>query len=221
MYSDVDLSSITDGKLYKSEDLVRISCNGCVGCHECCSTVADTILLDPLDIYNLSKALKKTFAEMMEKEIEIRLIDNVVIPNILMQEGSNACGMLSKDGRCTIHPLRPGFCRLFPLGRLYNEEGDFNYIVQVNECTYPQKSDVKVCDWLGVKNLEKYEQFNKDWHRVVKNITDYLSECDNETVASKLSWLPVRLFFEPPYDTGKDFYEQFYERLEIMKQRFS
>ncbi|MCQ2519740.1 MAG: YkgJ family cysteine cluster protein [Lachnospiraceae bacterium] len=221
MYSDVDLNNITDGKLYKSSDLVKISCNGCIGCHECCCTVADTILLDPLDIYNLSKALKKNFAEMMENEIEIRLVDNIVIPNIMMQEGSSACGMLSKDGRCTIHPLRPGFCRLFPLGRLYDDSGDFNYIIQVHECSYPNKSDVKVQDWLGIKNLQKYEQFNKDWHRVIKNLTDYLAEYDNETVSKKLSWLPLRLFFEPPYDTTADFYEQFYARLEIMEQRLS
>ncbi len=219
MYQEVDISSITDGKLYSKNDLVKISCNGCLGCHECCSTVADTILLDPYDIYNLSKALNKTFAQMMEQEIEIRMVDNVIIPNILMQEGTSSCKMLDKDGRCSIHTLRPGYCRLFPLGRLYNDEGDFNYIIQVHECDYPEKTDVKVSDWLGINDLGKYEQYVKDWHRVIKNLTDYLSECDNENTIAKFSWLPVRLFFEPPYDTNRDFYEQFYERLAFMNKQ--
>lgn len=213
MYREVDLGSITDGKLYKSSDSANISSNGCVGCHECCTTVGDTILLDPLDIFNLSKALNKSFVDMIESEIELRLVDNVIIPNIMMQGQSLSCKMLDENGRCSVHQLRPGYCRLFPLGRLYDEDGDFSYIVQVHECPYPEKQPVKISDWLGITDLEIYEQYIKDWHRFIKNIGDFLETTDDESTHKTYSWLPVRAFFEKPYDLERDFYEQFYKRL--------
>ena len=217
MLRDVDLSEVTDGKLYNKDDSVRVTCDDCRGCSECCKTVGDTILLDPFDIYNLEKALYKSFAEMVEKEIEIRLIDNVVLPNIMMQEDSDACGLLDENGRCTIHSLRPGFCRLFPLGRLYDEDSNFNYIIQVKECRYPDKGYALVKDWLGIEDLDKYERFIKDWHSFTKNIGAFLDECTDENEFKKYSWLPLRVFFEPKYDTKRDFYEQFYERMRRFK----
>lgn len=216
MLQDIDLDKITDGKLYKRDDYVKITCDNCKGCSDCCRTVGDSILLDPLDIYNLSKVLSKSFAEMMESEIEIRMVDNLVIPNIIIQDG---CKMLDENGRCTIHAARPGYCRLFPLGRLYDDDGNFDYIIQINECDYPNKGEIKVSDWLGIENLDKYEQYIKDWHHFTKNISEYLDECDDETLYKKFSWLPLRLFLEPPYDPNRDFYEQFYERMRKIRNK--
>ena len=32
-----------------------------------------------------------------------------------MAEDSESCTFLDENGRCSIHPFRPGICRLFPL----------------------------------------------------------------------------------------------------------
>ena len=42
--------------------------------------------------------------------------------DIVMQEETGACGFLADDGRCSIHMLRPGICRLFPLARDYSDD---------------------------------------------------------------------------------------------------
>lgn len=213
MFENVDLNSITDGNLYNRSDIVNISCNNCDGCSDCCKTVGETITLDPYDIYNLSKALKKSFVDMMEKEIEIRDIDGVILPNILISEETGACSMLDSNGRCTIHKSRPGYCRLYPLGRLYNDEGDFNYIFQVNECPYPQKGPVRISDWLGITELEKYEEYIKRWHALCRNLGNYALTTDDKDAAKRAAWAPIRIFYERPYNTNQDFYTQFYERL--------
>ena len=57
MEREIDLGEVSDGKLYTSGDLVRIGCNDCTGCSECCRVVEDTILLDPYDIYQLERRL--------------------------------------------------------------------------------------------------------------------------------------------------------------------
>ena len=71
MIRNVDLSKVTDNKLYTKEDIVNISCDGCKGCSDCCKSVGDSIILDPFDMYNLSKATGKSFESLMEDVIEI------------------------------------------------------------------------------------------------------------------------------------------------------
>ncbi len=216
MLREIDLSKVTDNRLYKENDEVIVPCDSCAGCSECCRAVGDTIILDPLDIYNLNIATGRSFAEMMEREIEIRLVDGLVLPNIMMDEGSGGCTLLDENGRCTIHKLRPGFCRLFPLGRLYDENGDFRYILQVNECDHPVKGPVRVSDWLGITELDRYEGFIKEWHAVLKGLTEKADQTDDEKIKKHLSWLPVRVFYEPPYDKKADFYGQFHDRLKVL-----
>lgn len=216
MLRDVDINDISDGKLYTASDYVNVTSDDCKGCSECCRVVGDTILLDPYDIYNLSGALKMTFAEMMEKVIELRLVDGCILPNMLMQEETDACGML-KNGRCSIHTARPGFCRLFPLGRIYDDDGNFKYFIQIHECPYPEKGSVKVSDWLGIDNIDKYEEYIRAWHALTKSVGNYVSSCENTEAATKANWMLVRLFFEKPYDLSQDFYSQFYDRLKMLQ----
>ena len=221
MLREIDLSKVTDNKLYGKEDEVTVPCDSCAGCSECCQTVGDTIILDPLDIYNLSIATGRSFAEMMESVIEIRMVDGLILPNMMMNEETGGCNMLDSDGRCGIHKLRPGFCRLFPLGRLYDENGNFKYILQINECDHPVKGPVRVCDWLGINDLDTYESFVKEWHAVLKDLTEKADKTEDEMIKKHLSWLPVRVFFEPPYDKKADFYKQFRDRLRFYGTQLS
>ena len=48
-----------------------------------------------------------------------------------MNNEKEACYFLNEEGRCSIHSFRPGICRLFPLGRFYEEEG-FRYFLQIH-----------------------------------------------------------------------------------------
>nr|MCR5117722.1 YkgJ family cysteine cluster protein [Lachnospiraceae bacterium] len=110
MIRNIDLSKVTDNRLYTKDDIVNISCDGCKGCSDCCKSVGDSIILDPFDMYNLSKATGKSFEALMEDVIEIRLIDNIILPNMMISD-ETGCKMLDENGRCSIHALRPGFCR--------------------------------------------------------------------------------------------------------------
>lgn len=101
-------------------------------------------------MYLLSKGTGKVFTDMIEREIEIRLVDGLILPNLMEEhEGEEEhCLFLTDRGRCSIHAFRPGLCRLYPMGRYYTE-GGFRYILQKNECTGRVKTDVRLSDWLG------------------------------------------------------------------------
>lgn len=223
MLREEGIEEIYDGRFYSPDDLVPVGCSGCEGCSDCCRNTGDTIILDPYDMYLLQTGTGRTFEEMIELQIEIRLVEGLILPNLMQHHeedsGGNSglrqdcCPFLSESGRCTIHPWRPGFCRLYPMGRYY--EGDrFYYIVQKNECTGREKTPVLLRDWLGVEDLPRYESFISSWHSFRKRAENALAFLTEKSRSSAARYI-LQLFFVHPYLTGMEFYPQYEARMEI------
>ena len=88
----------------------------------------DTILLDPYDMYRMAGGLQKTFDQLLEEQkIELNLSGGLILPNLRMEVDSGRCVFLNGTGRCSIHKIRPGICRIFPLGRVYEEGKPVSY----------------------------------------------------------------------------------------------
>ena len=195
-----------------------VRCADCEGCSECCRSTADTIILDPQDMYLLSKGTGKVFTDMIEREIEIRLVDGLILPNLMEEhEGEEEhCLFLTDRGRCSIHAFRPGLCRLYPMGRYYTE-GGFRYILQKNECTGRVKTDVRLSDWLGIEDLPRYEAYIQDWHdfrKRVEKVVPILTEKSRDSVQRYI----LQVFFVHPYRTRQDFYPQYEARMEVCRK---
>lgn len=207
MKRNLTFEEISDGHKYTAEDMVKVSCQDCKGCFECCKVTDDTIHLDPYDIFELSKGLNSNFTKMLNDGIiNLTVVDGVITPYLCKKPDTHTCSFLSDEGRCLIHDFRPGFCRLFPLGRIYDDSGDFKYFIQVHECPYPNKTKIKVKKWLGIPNLSKYEQFIRDWHRIVKNISDCALE--NPDAAKSANMQILETYFVSCPDSG-DFFAWF------------
>ena len=163
MERNVEIDKISDGKRYGANDLVKVGCDDCRGCSACCHGMGDSIILDPMDVYRLEKKLGKTMEEiLLAGSVALRVVDGVILPHLKMTELSDQCSFLNEEGRCSIHDARPGFCRMFPLGRLY-EDGTFSYFLQVNECPKENKTKVKVRRWLDTPEQESFltKRYNK------------------------------------------------------------
>lgn len=212
MLRDIDLNEISDGKLYESNDMVKTDCGGCKDCSSCCREMGNSIILDPLDLHRLCTGLNKSFDELMKSAIELNVVDGIILPNLRMNSAGEACYFLNSKGRCSIHPYRPGFCRLFPLGRLY-EDSSFKYFLQVHECPKPGKAKIKIRKWLDTPDIRKYEKYISDWHYYLKGFQERIMAPGGEELVKSLSMQILKNFYLHPYDAGKDFYSQFYERL--------
>ena len=223
MERNIDLKQVSDGRLYLANDMVRAGCNDCVGCSSCCQGMGTSIILDPYDMYSIEKGMSTTFEELMEDKIELNVVDGIIQPNLKMQEKRDCCAFLSEAGRCTIHGFRPGFCRMFPMGRIYEENG-FRYFIQIHECPYPNKTKVKVKKWLEIPELGKYEAYITDWHYFLKEVQEIIKRTQNDAIIKNLNMYLLNQFYVKPYDTaaesenGTDFYRQFYARLEEAKE---
>lgn len=119
---------------------------------------------------------------------------------------------MNGEGRCGIHEIRPGFCRLFPLGRIY-ENGTFRYFHQIHECSKGGKTKVKISKWLGIPNLKQYEKFVLDWHDFLEEAGEEARQKKDADSMKQLGMGLLYVFYRKPYDMERDFYEQFYARL--------
>ena len=222
MEREIDLKQISDGKRYSANDMVKTGCNDCAGCSQCCRGMGSSIILDPYDIYCLEAGIKITFEELMRNYIELNVVDGIILPNLKMQK-KDCCGFLDEEGRCSIHDFRPGFCRMFPLGRIY-EDGDFQYFLQVHECPHPGKTKVKVKKWLGVPQIERYEAYVKDWHYFLKDVQAVIRETESDEMIKSINLFLLNGFFVKLYESlsaqakEAEFYGQFYERLKEARE---
>ncbi len=224
MKRNIRMEDISDGNLYTANDMVKAGCHGCKGCSECCSGMGTSVILDPLDIHQLCVGLHTTFEQLLEETIELNMADGVILPNLNMSGKEEACSFLDENGRCMVHAFRPGICRLFPLGRFYEENG-FRYFLQVHECKKADRSKVKVKKWIGISDLKSYEAYILAWHGFLKTCEEAMETLDEENRRVFQIYI-LRTFYQTAYQ-GREaeagdfrlFYLEFYERMEELKAR--
>lgn len=201
--------------LYSSNEMARLGCNECSGCSSCCRGMGESILLDPYDIFQLQAATGQPFAQLMQDKIELHVEEGLILPSIRMQDGTDVCGFLNREGRCSIHTYRPGLCRLFPLGRNYDEKG-LRYFLLEDACQMQNRTKIKIKKWLGIEELPKYEQFLIVWHDLRKKVQTQIIEQKSDNFTQKINVMFLDIFYQKPYDTSKDFYPQFNERRKVV-----
>lgn len=212
MLREINLDEISDGKLYGINDMAKADCGGCEGCSACCRGMGSSIVLDPLDIHRLSSGLHQSFEQLLSGPIELNVVDGIILPNLKMSGKQEACFFLNDDGRCSVHAIRPGICRIFPLGRFY-EHHSFRYFLQIHECPKPNKTKVKIRKWIDTPDAKKYEKYISDWHYYLKDLQEYAKANLQTDAVKTLSMYVLTNFYVQPFDPKLDFYEQFYSRL--------
>lgn len=215
----IDMKEVSDGHLYDINDMVRADCHGCEGCSDCCYGMGASIVLDPLDITRLCKALNTDFNSLLAQQlIELNVQEGLILPNLRMHPQKGCCTFLGEDGRCTVHESRPGYCRIFPLGRIY-ENHRFRYFLQINECSCGTRSKIKVRKWIDIPDYRENERFIIQWHYLLKDISGHLNGMpeENPELRKEISMYLLNTFYIFPFNPEKDFYAQFNARLQVCR----
>jgi len=220
MRRNCSLEEISDGKLYTVNDLVTVSCNGCKGEASCCHGMGNSIILDPLDLYNLTTNLKVSFEQLLADKMELNLVDGIILPNLKMSGESESCNFLNQTGKCNIHAFRPGICRIFPLGRYY-ENHAYQYFLQKNECKNNSNTKTKVSKWIAAEDVLKNEKFLIEWHYLLNDAEGVIKNVTDETLVKKLNMFLLNNFYIKAYSIEVDFYQQFEERLRVARSILS
>lgn len=221
MRRNVSLAEISDGRLYGENDMVRADCHGCRECFLCCTGMGDSVILDPYDVYRLQAGLGRTLSCLLEDgAAKLNVVDGIVLPNLRMCGKEERCYFLDREGRCGIHESRPGICRLFPLGRFY-ENGDFRYFLQTAECPAANRSKVKAAKWIDTPDTARYHGFVRDWHYLLKALEERVAGAEDGEESQRLNLALLQTFFMEPYGMGTDFYRQYEERRKCFEDRMS
>lgn len=211
MERNADFDEISDGRLYGPNDMVKAGCGNCEGCHDCCKGMGNSVVLDPFDVYRMTMGTRKSFMDLIAlKKIALNVYNGVILPALAMEGSEEKCGFLNEQGRCSIHNIRPGICRLFPLGRIYREDG-FDYFLQVNECSRQRRTKVKVRQWIDTAGFPEYDAFVMEWHDKIKSLQNEVAGMSDEDVKA-LNMDMLNRYYIKAYSDSKSFYEQFMER---------
>ena len=68
-------------------------------------------------------------------------------------------------------------------------------------------------DWLGINDLDEYEEYVLRWHALIREISDFMMKPAAPGVKGKVHERFLRHFYEMPYDLSGDFMPQIYERI--------
>ena len=216
MERNVSMDEISDGRLYGLNDMVKADCRDCRGCSDCCRDMGNSILLDPLDVHRLSGGLAASFEELMERQLELNVVDGMILPNLKMDPEKNCCVFLDDQGGCSIHSFRPGICRIFPLGRFY-ENRDFQYFLQIHECP-ANRSKIKVKKWIDTPELQENQKFIRDWHYFLKDLQKTFETEAGQARQKAVNVYVLKQFYQTPFEAEAGFYRQFQERLEKARE---
>jgi len=218
MKSTSILEEISDGKLYDIEDMVKADTCGCNGCSDCCRDVGDLVVLTPFDVYEMVSYLGVNFNELLGDKIQLRENNKILLPYLKMKDENKYCSFLNKEGRCMIHSKRPNICRLFPLGRVY-ENNDFKYFLQVGNCPKENLKDVKVREWVGIENYDKNKKFILDWHNFIKALTFRLKFIRDEEELKEVNQILLDSFYNIKVNDGESFYSAFEKIMPNVKNK--
>ena len=208
MASYSDFQKISDGRLYDIEDLVKVDTKGCVDCGICCHNIGDLVVLTPYDVYSMFQKCKKSFEALLGQHISLREEKKVLLPYLKMEGEDLHCSFLDEQGRCQIHTHRPNICRLFPLGRIYENDG-FKYFLQVNNCVMPHLGEMKVRDWLNIKQYEDNKEMIFEWHQFIKALSFRLKFVYDEEEVKKIQQYVLNTFYHIEAEDDDAFYECF------------
>lgn len=201
-------------RTYELNDMVKADCKDCAGCSSCCQGMGESIVLDPYDVYRLTEHLSKTFEELLAACVELHVEEGIILPNLKMTQ-ADRCPFLNEAGRCRIHAYRPGLCRTFPLGRNY-QDGKLTYFLLEGACLKENKTKVKVSKWIDTPNLKQNQVFLTEWHYMLKDLRAMTAQ--DEQLQKQVNMQMLNLFYIKPYETNADFYSQFEERLQVMRE---
>lgn len=220
MSNEFRLEDVTDGKQYGIHDMVRVGCDDCEGCSACCRGMGTSIILDPYDMWNLERALGEDTKAIFRDHLEKHIQNGLILPNLKMAGKEETCTFLNEEGRCSIHPFRTGLCRLYPLGRKYDEteNGGFSYILMRDACQKKDLTKVKLKKWIDIDHLPKNDAYHIRWHWFVRTMEQkMLSFSVPEQM--KLAEYILKLFFEVPYRAEESFYPQFEKRMSMAERK--
>lgn len=190
----------------------------CTQCGKCCVNRED-ILLNPKDLFRISQYLGLTPQETVSKYCEVYIGSSSRLPIVrLKPQGSRKRCPFLKDQKCSVHPVKPAVCAMFPIGRCVRwqkgqevkEDIQIEYILNDPGCGDRSETHT-VREWLGSFGIPVDDLSFRRWQKAVITIGTEIQKMESAFPQNMIDilWNIVYIEFYLRYDTNQDFDEQF------------
>lgn len=194
----------------------------CRRCGKCCKN-QNTILFSPWDVFRIAKKTGKIPSAVVRDYTEVYIGPQSRIPvvHLLMKGKKNACPLLTEEGRCSIHDIKPTVCALYPLGRVVTSEapgqaldGDAENIVRYilsGQCGSAKKTNT-VREWLASFGIPENDEFFYLWTGIQLKLSLLIRELEDKGASIKALqpiWNVIFTGLYTAYDTEQKFMPQF------------
>lgn len=195
----------------------------CQLCGDCCRNVKDSVMLEPMDAYNLARFLREQGDPVAGTEDVLARYTHAVWLSdrfpmfVLNTEGAlDACTLLNA-GRCTVYEARPRTCRLYPFSVGPGSRGrDFRYYLCTEKPHHFADGTVVAKDWLSQNfNKEAKAVFKAEYGTLPILGSNLRALTDEQFKRLLFSFLFYRYY---NYDLDKPFLPQFFANLEDLKK---
>lgn len=200
----------------------------CKQCGKCCINRED-ILLNPKDLYNISKELGLAPRDTIAQYCEVYLGQNSRIPIVrLKPRGSIKRCPLLRDRKCSVHNAKPTVCALFPLGRsikLDAKETDPNaierariqYIINSIECG-DRSEEHTVREWVESFGIPIHDNDFIAWQKALFSVRQQIVELEKMLPDKSMErvWSITYQALYLNYDIQEDFREQFQKTATVL-----
>ncbi len=207
-------------KLVTPDEDITFHCQLCGGC---CCDVKDCIMLEPMDIYRLTRYLREQGELVTGTEDVLAryahpawLMDNFPVFLLNTVGKSGICTFL-KEGRCSVYEARPRVCRLYPFSVGPGErDQDFQYLLCTEKPHHFAGGIVKVKDWLSQNFTEEDKDALKADYDVIPTLgRNVLAMSEKEFRPLMFQFLYYRYY---NYDLDQPFLPQFRSNLEQLRK---
>lgn len=139
----------------------------CSQCGQCCRHIKNSIMLESLDAYRLAAYLLKQGAAIEGIEDVYHQygmpapLTEAGYPIFLMQtKGTDNSCIFLKDGSCSIYPVRPRTCRIYPFTVGPGQRGkNFEYYLCTDKPHHLSGGMVSVKDWFYTNLRQEDKEF--------------------------------------------------------------
>ena len=201
----------------------------CTGCGKCCINRED-ILLNPFDIYRISKDLGRTPSEVFKAYCEAfpGRTSHMMIVRLVPRGTNKACPFL-RNKICAVHKVKPAVCALYPLGRTVSNgangenviaNGSIQYLLQDFDCGSLSETHT-VREWLSDFGIPAQDEFFMKWSQAVFDFGSMIKQIiDRFPDAAGKAMLSVLVALYLNYKTDEPFLPQFEENDVNLRELF-
>lgn len=193
----------------------------CTMCSSCCYHRED-VLLNPKDVYNISKELGLTPQETIDQYCETYIGGDSRMPIVrLKPRGSVQRCPLLKNHKCSVHKAKPAVCAMFPVGRCLKMDekevkdittDDILYIFQNPECGDERETHT-VREWLESFGMSVKDEYFIEWQKTVTELCMIFRKVEKMLSPNTMLmvWQSAYVGLYLHYDMMVDFMPQFTE----------